>query len=408
MVYPIDKIRLNFPILNTKLNNQPLSYLDSAASAQKPKSVIMSQTNFYCKEYAAVQSGIHTLSDQATKRMEDVRTKISHFINASTAEEIIFTKGTTESINLVANSWGRYNLKPGDNILITEMEHHANIVPWQMLVKETKAILRYIPLLPNGTLDISKLQLLVDNRTMLLAITQVSNVLGTLNPIPFIVSYVRINSNAVILIDGAQSVMHRKTDVQKLDCDFYVFSGHKIYAPPGIGILYAKKTILNTMPPWQGGGSMINSVHLTKGTTYNIPPWCFEAGSPNIVGIIGLGIAIDYIEEIGLSNIKLYEIKLMDYTLNKLKQIPDIILYGSYSPRIGVISFNLGKHHAYDVGSFLNQYGIAIRTGHHCAMPIMNYYNTSSMCRVSLAMYNNQSDIDQLIFGLIQIQKLLK
>ncbi|MCR3755507.1 MAG: L-cysteine desulfurase [Sodalis sp. Psp] len=406
MTYPIVQVRSDFPILARKVNSWPLTYLDSAASAQKPNAVIDYESDYYRQGYAAVHRGIHTLSSEATIRMENVRAKVARFINAASAEEIIFTKGTTEGINLVANSWGRHFLHPGDNILITEMEHHANIVPWQMLAKEKQLTLRYIPLLPDGTLDVSQLPSLINEHTQLFAVTQVSNVLGTINPLQTLIAKVRAVSDAVVLVDGAQSVMHQKVDVQALNCDFYVFSGHKIYGPSGIGILYGKKELLDSMPPWEGGGSMIRTVSLNEGTTFNDIPWRFEAGSPHTVGMMGLGASIDYVEQIGLDNIQVYERELMSYALEVLQQVPNLELYGPDS-RIGVIAFNLGQHHAYDVGSFLDQYGIAIRTGHHCAMPLMNYFQVPSMCRASLAMYTNHDDIDRLVTGLLRVQRLL-
>ncbi|CUX97166.1 cysteine desulfurase SufS [Candidatus Hoaglandella endobia] len=406
MTYPIRRIRSEFPILEQQVNNQPLTYLDSAASAQKPEAVIACESDYYRQGYAAVHRGIHTLSSEATTRMENVRSQAARFINASSANEIIFTKGSTEGINLVANSWGRCFLRPNDNILITEMEHHSNIVPWQMLAEEKQLTLRYIPLLPDGTLNLSRLTALINERTRLFAVTQLSNVLGTLNPLQSLISSVRATSDAVVLIDGAQGIMHQQVDVQALDCDFYVFSGHKLYGPSGIGILYGKKKLLDTMPPWEGGGSMISSVSLSEGTTFNDTPWRFEAGSPNTAGMIGLGAAIDYIEQVGLLNIQAYEQELMRYMLDALQQVPDLTLYGPQDCT-GVIAFNLGRHHAYDVGSFLDQYGIAIRTGHHCAMPLMAYFKVPSMCRASLAMYTNHEDINRLVWGLLRVQRLL-
>ncbi|UVK78881.1 MAG: L-cysteine desulfurase [Sodalis sp. Ffu] len=407
MTYPIERIRSDFPILERRVKNQPLTYLDSAASAQKPNAVIDCESDYYRQEYAAVHRGIHTLSSEATTRVEKVRAQLASFINAASTEEIVFVKGTTEGINLVANSWGRNFLQPGDNILITEMEHHANIVPWQMLAQEKQLTLRFIPLLPNGTLDFSQLPTLIDEYTRLLAITQVSNVLGTINPLLDLISRVREMGNALVLVDGAQGIMHKKVDVQVLDCDFYVFSGHKIYGPSGIGVLYGKKILLDSMPPWEGGGAMIRTVSLSAGTTFIEAPWRFEAGSPNTAGMIGLGAAIDYINQIGLDAIQAYEHNLMHYALEALQQVPELILYGP-DDRIGVIAFNLGKHHAYDVGSFLDMYGIAIRTGHHCVMPLMDYFQVPSMCRASLAIYTTHNDIDKLVSGLVRVQHLLR
>ncbi|EAY1217603.1 cysteine desulfurase SufS [Salmonella enterica] len=405
MTFPVEKVRAYFPILQREVNGLPLAYLDSAASAQKPNQVIDAESAFYRHGYAAVHRGIHTLSAQATESMENVRKQASRFINARSAEELVFVRGTTEGINLVANSWGTENIRAGDNIIISEMEHHANIVPWQMLCERKGAELRVIPLYPDGTLRLETLAALFDDRTRLLAITHVSNVLGTENPLPDMIALAR-QHGAKVLVDGAQAVMHHAVDVQALDCDFYVFSGHKLYGPTGIGILYVKEALLQEMPPWEGGGSMISTVSLTQGTTWAKAPWRFEAGTPNTGGIIGLGAAIDYVTSLGLDKIGDYEQMLMRYALEQLAQVPDITLYGP-AQRLGVIAFNLGKHHAYDVGSFLDNYGIAVRTGHHCAMPLMAWYGVPAMCRASLAMYNTHEEVDRLVAGLTRIHRLL-
>lgn len=405
MNYPIERIRRDFPVLAQQVNGQPLAYLDSAASAQKPQSVIDREVAFYSNEYAAVHRGIHTLSAQATSAMEAVREQVARYINAASPEEIVFVRGTTEAINLVANSYGSAFIQAGDNILITEMEHHANIVPWQMLAERQGVELRVLPLTAQGTLDLSQLDSLLDTRTRLLAVAQVSNVLGTENPLETLIARARAVGSAV-LVDGAQAVMHQRVDVQALDCDFYAFSGHKLYGPSGIGVLYAKHALLNAMPPWEGGGAMIRDVSLTQGTRYADAPWRFEAGSPNTGGIMGLGAALDYVSTIGLDAIHDYETALMHYALDALSTVPDITLYGP-AERKGVIAFNLGKHHAYDVGSFLDQYGIAIRTGHHCAMPLMAHYGVPSMCRASLAVYTTREEIDRLVAGLQRIHRLL-
>ncbi|ENQ3929187.1 cysteine desulfurase SufS [Salmonella enterica subsp. enterica serovar Newport] len=405
MTFPVEKVRADFPILQREVNGLPLAYLDSAASAQKPNQVIDAESAFYRHGYAAVHRGIHTLSAQATESMENVRKQASRFINARSAEELVFVRGTTEGINLVANSWGTENIRAGDNIIISEMEHHANIVPWQMLCERKGAELRVIPLYPDGTLRLETLAALFDDRTRLLAITHVSNVLGAENPLPDMIALAR-QHGAKVLVDGAQAVMHHAVDVQALDCDFYVFSGHKLYGPTGIGILYVKEALLQEMPPWEGGGSMISTVSLTQGTTWAKAPWRFEAGTPNTGGIIGLGAAIDYVTSLGLDKIGDYEQMLMRYALEQLAQVPDITLYGP-AQRLGVIAFNLGKHHAYDVGSFLDNYGIAVRTGHHCAMPLMAWYGVPAMCRASLAMYNTHEEVDRLVAGLTRIHRLL-
>ncbi|CQD49787.1 bifunctional cysteine desulfurase/selenocysteine lyase [Yersinia enterocolitica] len=401
----IEQIRADFPQLSREVNAQPLAYLDSAASAQKPQIVIDRELNFYREGYAAVHRGIHTLSAEATAQMEAVRSQVAGFINTASAEEIVFVKGTTEAINLVANSYGRHALKAGDSIIITEMEHHANIVPWQMLAKDIGIEIRVWPLTATGELEPTALAGLMDNTSKLLAITQVSNVLGTVNPIKEIVAQAKA-AGLVVLGDGAQAIMHQAVDVQDLGCDFYVFSGHKLYGPSGIGILYGKSELLQQMPPWEGGGAMIKTVSLTQGTTFADAPWRFEAGSPNTAGIMGLGAAISYVNGLGLEQIQQYEQSLMQYALEQLSQIKSLTLYGP-TKRAGVIAFNLGQHHAYDVGSFLDQYGIAIRTGHHCAMPLMAFYQVPSMCRASLALYNTRGEVDRLVAGLLRIEKLL-
>ena len=405
MSYSVSDVRADFPVLAREVNGVPLAYLDSAASAQKPNQVIDAEAEFYRHGYAAVHRGIHTLSAEATQRMENVRAQAAGFLNARTAEEIVFVRGTTEGINLVANSWGSSQIRAGDNIIITMMEHHANIVPWQMLCERTGAELRVIPLNPDGTLQLEVWRELLDDRTRLLAITQVSNVLGTENPIAEMTALAH-QHGAKVLVDGAQAVMHHSVDVQALDCDFYTFSAHKLYGPTGIGILYVKEDILQAMPPWEGGGSMIATVSLTEGTTYARAPWRFEAGTPNTGGIIALGAAIEYINALGLDNIQAYEQSLMAYALAEMASVPDITLYGP-AHRQGVIAFNLGKHHAYDVGSFLDNYGVAVRTGHHCAMPLMAFYNVPAMCRASLAIYNTQEEVDRLVAGLKRIHQLL-
>ncbi|MCU5774955.1 cysteine desulfurase SufS [Erwiniaceae bacterium BAC15a-03b] len=405
MNFDLARVRADFPILSREVNGQPLAYLDSAASAQKPLAVINAESHFYQHGYAAVHRGIHTLSAEATTAMENVRNQAARFLNAASPEEIVFVKGTTEGINLVASSWGGSQLQAGDNIIITQMEHHANIVPWQMVAKRVGAEIRVLPLTPQGELDVALLPSLIDSRTRILAVTQVSNVLGSINPVKALVAQAKA-AGVVTLIDGAQAVMHEKIDVQDIDCDFYVFSGHKIYGPTGIGVLYGRKALLDQMPPWEGGGSMIATVSLTEGTTFAAAPWRFEAGTPNTGGIIGLGAALAYVAALGLDNIQQREQMLMRYALDKLASVPDLIIYGPQQ-RAGVIAFNLGRHHAYDVGSFLDQYGIAIRTGHHCAMPLMNYYQVPAMCRASFAMYNSEEEADRLVAGLLRIHRLL-
>ena len=405
MSFSVERVRADFPVLTREVQGQPLAYLDSAASAQKPHQVIDAEAEFYRHGYAAVHRGIHTLSAEATQRMENVRTLAARFINARTPEELVFVRGTTEGINLVANSWGNRNVAAGDNIIITAMEHHANIVPWQMLCERTGAELRVIPINQDGTLQLEALAGLLDDRTRLVAVTHVSNVLGTENPLADIIAQAH-QQGAKVLVDGAQAVMHHAVDVQALDCDFYVFSAHKLYGPTGIGILYAKEAILQAMPPWEGGGAMIASVSLTEGTTWAKAPWRFEAGTPNTGAIIGFGAAMEYVTALGLDAIAEYERGLMQYALKALADVPDLTLYGP-ADRLGVIAFNLGNHHAYDVGSFLDNYGVAVRTGHHCAMPLMAFYQVPAMCRASLVMYNTQEEVDRLVAGLKRIHQLL-
>ena len=405
MSFSVERVRADFPVLTREVNGQPLAYLDSAASAQKPHQVIDAEAEFYRHGYAAVHRGIHTLSAEATQRMENVRTLAARFINARTPEELVFVRGTTEGINLVANSWGNRNVAAGDNIIITAMEHHAKIVPWQMLCERTGAELRVIPINQDGTLQLEALAGLLDDRTRLVAVTHVSNVLGTENPLADIIALAH-QQGAKVLVDGAQAVMHHAVDVQALDCDFYVFSAHKLYGPTGIGILYAKEAILQAMPPWEGGGAMIASVSLTEGTTWAKAPWRFEAGTPNTGAIIGFGAAMEYVTALGLDAIAEYERGLMQYALKALADVPDLTLYGP-ADRLGVIAFNLGNHHAYDVGSFLDNYGVAVRTGHHCAMPLMAFYQVPAMCRASLVMYNTQEEVDRLVAGLKRIHQLL-
>ncbi|WP_172731185.1 cysteine desulfurase SufS [Pluralibacter gergoviae] len=405
MTFSVDQVRAQFPILGREVNGQPLAYLDSAASAQRPNAVIDAEAEFYRRGYAAVHRGIHTLSAEATSQMEQVREQVAGFINARSAEEIVFTRGTTEAINLVANSWGSSNVGRGDNIIVSQMEHHANIVPWQMLCQRSGAELRFIPLNQDGTLQLEALPGLIDDNTRLLAITQVSNVLGTENPVKEMAAIAH-RRGVKVLVDGAQAIMHHAVDVQDLDCDFYAYSAHKLYGPTGIGVLYARAEILQEMPPWEGGGSMIATVSLTEGTTWNKAPWRFEAGTPNTGGIIGFGAALAWVSELGLDQIAAYEQRLMAYALGELASVPDLTLYGPEN-RKGVIAFNLGKHHAYDVGSFLDNYGVAVRTGHHCAMPLMAFYGVPAMCRASLVVYNTLEEVDRLVAGLKRIHRLL-
>lgn len=417
MTFSVASIRKDFPMLAEKINDQPLVYLDSAASAQKPLQVIEKERQFLCHHYAAVHRGIHRLSSEATAMVENVRQQVADFIHAADSEEIVFVKGTTEGINLVANSYGHGFIKLGDNIIISQMEHHANIVPWHLLAGQIGFDIRILPIDNDGKLIFEQLDRLIDSRTRLLSFTHMSNVLGTVNPAKQIIAYARqcAEQKAAqlhILLDGAQSIMHQMIDVQDLDCDFYVFSGHKLYGPTGIGVLYGKKALLNALPPWQGGGAMIDKVSMTLSEpaiiniTYEKAPWRFEAGTPNIVGIIGLGEALRYVNNIGYQQISAHETALMQYANQRLSTVNSLRLYGS-DERQGVIAFNLGEHHAYDVGSFLDNYAIAIRTGHHCALPLMDFYQVPAMCRASLAVYTTKEEIDILVEKLQHIEKLL-
>ncbi len=404
MTQSIAAIRQQFPAILD--NPQCLHYLDSAATAQKPTRVIERLSQFYQSENAAVHRGIHRLSSVATNAMEQARTAVADFINAENPKEIIFTKGTTESINLVANSWGRCALKKGDEIIISEMEHHANIVPWQLIAQTLDVKIKVWPINAQGELSLNVLNSLISKNTQLIAMTHVSNVLGTVNAVKEVCQLAK-KHQVITLIDGAQAVVHQGVDVRQLGCDFYVFSGHKIYAPTGVGVLWGKAELLETMPPWQGGGAMIDDVDIYSRSTFADIPTRFEAGSPHVAGILGLQSAIEFINNIGFSAIQTHEKALITYAIEQLKTIEHLKLYGN-EQRAGVISFNFGKLHAFDVGSFLDKYGIAIRTGHHCALPLMKHFKVTSMCRVSFAIYNNYADVDALIIGLKRIGVLLE
>ncbi|MEZ8095448.1 SufS family cysteine desulfurase [Photobacterium swingsii] len=397
----------DFPALKAEVYQKPLRYLDTAATAQTPNVVIERMTRFYQNDYASVHRGIHYLSAKATQDMEDVRLQVSGFIGANSPNNVVFTKGATEAINLVANSYLRPLLSKGDEIIVTEMEHHANLVPWQLLSASCGVTIKVWRLNQDNRLEMRALQSLITARTRLIAVTHVSNVLGTVNPIKAIISYAH-NHNVPVLVDGAQAVMHQAVDVTGLDCDFYVFSAHKLYGPTGTGVLYAKGCHLDNMVPWEGGGAMIEQVTLPNGTTYGEAPWRFEAGTPNIAGILGLGAAIEYIEAAGLEKIAQHERQVMTYLLDCLVQVDDIEIYGCDDSREGVVAFNLTGHHAFDVGAFLDRYGVAIRTGHHCAMPLIEKLGQSAVCRASIGMYTQSSDIDVLVQGLRRITQLLR
>ncbi len=402
----ITEIRSQFPILNRQVNGNPLIYMDNAATSQKPKVVLDAIDNYYSNFNANVHRGIHTISQEATVMMEDSREKVRNFINAKHAHEVIFTKGTTEGINLVANALQQL-VSVNDEILITEIEHHSNIVPWQMLCERTGAKLKYIPLSENGTLEIEKLDELLTERTKLVAVNQVSNALGIINPVEKIIEKAH-EMGAWVLVDAAQSVPHAQTDVQKLDCDFLVFSGHKMYAPTGTGILYGKEAILNELPPYHGGGEMIKEVWMER-STYAGLPFKFEAGTPNIAGNIVLGTAIDFIHSIGIEKIHRHEDKLLSYATDKLSELEEVVIYGKDALRAGAVSFNLNLPgvHPSDVGMILDKKGIAVRTGHHCTQPIMRHFGIKGTVRASFAVFNTKEEIVQLIEGVKLSIKML-
>ena len=394
--------RNDFPIFNQDSNSR-LVFLDSAASSQKPLSVIESMNKCYKSDYANIHRGLYDLSENLTNKYEGVRKKIANFINASNEKEVVFTRGATEGINLVANSWGMENINEGDEILLSSLEHHSNIVPWQMVAKNRGAKIKVIPINNNGDLELSEIDNLLNKKTKIVAITQASNAIGTIPDLKPIIDKAREN-NSKVLIDGCQAIVHMQVDVNDLDCDFYVFSGHKMYGPSGIGVLYTKEEILEKMNPYQGGGEMIDQVSF-ESTTYAPIPIKFEAGTPNIVGTIGLGSAIDYIEKIGYNNILEHENILYSYAYEKFSQNNNIEIYGRSKLKTSLISFTLKGIHPHDTGMFLNSMGIAVRVGHHCAQPLMNFFRISGTVRASFAIYNTIEDIDCLYDGVCSIIK---
>ncbi|MBK6275432.1 MAG: cysteine desulfurase [Saprospirales bacterium] len=399
------KIRTDFPILNEKIRGKQLVYLDNGASTQKPQVVIDAESYYYEHQYANIHRGVHYLSQVGTDLYENVRKQVQQFINAKHEHEIIYTKGTTNAINLVAYTFGRKFINEGDEIVITEMEHHSNIVPWQMLCEEKKCILKYIPLQEDGSINLEDAEKLITPKTKLVSVVYVSNALGTINPIKELIAIAHKNG-AKILIDAAQAIQHFTIDVQALDCDFFVFSGHKIYGPTGTGILYGKEDILNQMPPYEGGGDMIKTVSFS-GTTFNDLPFKFEAGTPNIAGCIALGTAIKYVQDLGIDNIRAYETELLNYATEKLSAIEGLKIYGTAKHKSSVISFLLDGIHPYDVGVILDNQGIAIRTGHHCAQPVMDHYGIPGTCRASFAFYNTKEEVDVLVDGILKAKKML-
>ncbi len=396
--FPIEKIRADFPILAEKIRNKPLVYLDNAATCQKPQAVIDSIVHLYSHVYANVHRGVHTLSVRSTGLFEGARTKVKDFINAASEKEIIFVRGATEAINLVAQTYGKTNIKPGDEIIITAMEHHSNIVPWQMLCEQTGAVLQVAPMNLLGELLFDQFEKLINDKTRLVSVVHMSNALGTINPVKKIIATAHAQGIPVLL-DGAQAIPHMTVDVQDLDCDFYVFSGHKLYAPTGTGVLYGKQALLEAMPPYQGGGDMIRKVTFEE-TEYNVLPYKFEAGTPDIAGVIGLGAAIDYLNGIGMDKIAAYEAELLADATEKTHKIKGLLIIGEAEHKGAILSFVLDKIHPHDIGTMLDSLGIAIRAGHHCAMPVMDFYKVPATARASFAMYNTKEEIDVLMNGI--------
>ncbi len=404
-MYPINEIRADFPVLHQEVNGQPLIYFDNGASSQKPKSVIDVIDHYYLAEHSNVHRGVHTLSQRATAKYEEAREKLQQFINAKEEHEIIFTKGTTDAINLVANSWGRNQLQPGDEVLISAAEHHSNIVPWQMICEEKGAHLRVAPITQAGELDMQTFDQLLSSKTKMVAITHVSNTLGSVFPVKEIIDKAHAQQ-AVVLIDGAQAVPHIQIDVQHLNADFYCASAHKMYGPTGVGFLYGKEEILNAIPPYQGGGDMIKTVSFEK-TVYNDLPHKFEAGTPNISGVIAFGTAIDYLNKIGLAAIAQHEDDLLKYATEQIRKIDNVRIIGEAEQKAGVLSFLVGTNHPYDIGILLDKMGIAIRTGHHCTMPLMDWYKIPGTARASFGMYNTREEVDTFIKSLDRAQAML-
>ena len=401
MAYDIQKIRSYFPILEQKVYNKGLVYFDSAASAQKAVQVFQLEEQLHNEYYGNIHRAAHNLADKATMKYEETRDKVQQLINAKEREEIIFTKGTTDSVNLVAFSYGERFVGEGDEIIVSEMEHHSNIVPWQMMAERKKAVVKMFPFNENGELKLEQLDALITKDTKLIALAHVSNVLGTINPIKEIIQIAH-SKGVHVFVDGAQAAQHLKVDVQDLDVDFYAFSAHKMYGPNGVGVLYGKRDLLDAIPPYQGGGEMISEVSFT-GTSYNVIPYKFEAGTPNITSVAAFGAAIDMINEIGIDQVAAHENELMKYATSELKQIPGIKIYGESENKSGVISFNIDGVHSYDLGMLLDKMGIAVRTGHHCADPVMQHYGIQGNVRISFGIYNTLEEIDVFIAALKKV-----
>ena len=406
MSYDVERIRADFPVFSEPINGKPFIYLDNAATTQKPQPVVDAIVRFYTQEYASVHRSTHFLSERATEAFENTRRKICRFINAASPREIVFVRGATEAINLVAQTYGRANVGPGDEILISAMEHHSNIVPWQMLCEEKGARLSVVPITSAGEFAFDQFERLLGPRTRLVAVTHVSNALGTVIPVGDITRLAH-RQNVPVLVDGAQSAPHLPVDVQALDCDFFTFSGHKMYGPTGIGILYGKERLLEAMPPYQGGGEMIRSVTFEK-TVYSELPHKFEAGTPNVAGVIGLGAAVDYLESIGLENIAGHERGLLEYGTSALETVDQLRIIGTAEEKAGVISFLLDAVHPHDIGTILDSYGIAVRTGQHCAQPVMDFFKIPATARISFGIYNMREEVDALVDGLLKVKELFR
>jgi cysteine desulfurase/selenocysteine lyase len=399
----VARIRKDFPILGEKVHGKPLVYLDNAATSQKPKVVIDALVDYYTHYNANVHRAVHLLSTRATAACDSSREKVRRFINAALTNEIIFVRGATEGLNLVAQTHGRQNIGPGDEVLISGLEHHSNIVPWQMLCDEKGARLRVVHIDDRGVVPLDKFETVLNERTRLVALSHVSNALGTINPLADMIRMAH-RWNAPVVVDGAQAVPHMRVDVRALDADFYAFSGHKLFGPTGIGVLYGKAALLNAMPPFQGGGDMIRSVTFEK-TTYNDLPYKFEAGTPDIAGIIGLGAAIDYVNDVGMDAISAYEHELLEYATEAMSELKGVRIIGTAPNKAGVISFVMDNAHPHDVGTILDREGIAVRTGHHCAQPVMDRFDIAATTRASLAFYNTRGEVDALIAGIRRVQE---
>ncbi|GAC1458819.1 MAG: cysteine desulfurase [Steroidobacteraceae bacterium] len=402
--YDVERVRRDFPILGTTVNKHPLVYLDSAASAQRPLPVLRAVEDYETRSHANVHRGVHALSQAATAAYEGARERVRRFINAGSTREIIFTRGTTEAINLVAQAWARNRLGPGDEILITALEHHANIVPWQMVCEQTGCSLKVAPINRRGELEFAAFLELLGPHTRLLAVAQVSNALGTVLPVERMVTAAHA-AGALVLIDGAQAIPHARVDVRALDADFYTFSGHKLYGPTGIGVLYGREELLNAMPPWQGGGDMILTVSFEK-TTYNALPWKFEAGTPNMSGAVGLAAAMDYVESLGIEAIAGHEARLLQLASAALTRIPGIELIGTAAHKAAVLSFTMQGVHAHDLGTILDSQGVAVRTGHHCAMPVMTFFGVPATARASFGCYNTEAEVAALVSALGKVREV--